>query len=352
MELDYRFGMPWATPQYSKTQVDAAGKVLIDQAATPDDLAHALTVINNWRASHSFPLNTFQNTLRDKAGHVDTQSLISQRIKRLAAIQLKLRLQPTMKLSQMQDIGGCRAVPRSLRGVYRLLDSYTKRSRLKHNLRRVTDYIQSPRDSGYRSLHLIYQFQGRAQAYIGLQIEVQIRSQLQHAWATAVETVGTFLRQALKSSQGEEAWLRFFALMGSALALRERTPLVRGTPTTKEELTAELRQAVTDLQVEPKLSGYRTALNMMTHKKLKGSKYFLLDLDAAKRQLNVTGFNVNQLEQATAEYLETEKAIADRPGAEAVLVSVRSVTALRRAYPSYFLDTRRFLQAVEQATKE
>jgi hypothetical protein len=40
--------------------------------------------------------------------------------------------------------------------------------------------------------------------YNDLKIEMQLRSQYQHAWATAVETVGTFIGQALKSSIGPE----------------------------------------------------------------------------------------------------------------------------------------------------
>jgi hypothetical protein len=35
-----------------------------------------------------------------------------------------------------------------------------------------------------------------------------------------------------------------------------------------------------------------------------------------------------------------------------VLVSVGSVSALHRAYPSYFLDTKRFLQTVDEAIKK
>ena len=42
-------------------------------------------------------------------------------------------------------------------------------------------------------------------------------------------------------------------------------------------------------------------------------------------------------------------AIVFVPGSEAVLVSVESVDALRRAYPNYFLDTKVFLAAVETA---
>src|SRR5690348_9890038 len=105
-----------------------------------------------------------------------------------------------MKLSQMQDIGGCRAVVASLSDVSRLVKHY-KASDMKHKLLNEDDYITAPRKSGYRSYHLIYRyFSDKKSSHNGLRIEVQIRSQLQHAWATAVETVGTFIRQALKSS--------------------------------------------------------------------------------------------------------------------------------------------------------
>lgn len=352
-QLEYALEMAWSKPEYTKSEVNRAGDIFrTHEDALTADLTSALDVINNWRSSHSFPLNTFQNDLRHKAIRIDTKSLISQRIKRLAAIQLKLRLQPTMTLSQMQDIGGCRAVVRTVRGVYRLVDLFTK-SRFHHTLRRTTDYVKTPRTSGYRSVHLLYNYQGRVAVYNGLQIEVQIRSQLQHAWATAVETVGTFLRQALKSSQGEGAWLRFFALMGSAMATMERTALVPGTPETKKELIAELRGVASELQVNSKLTAYGTALRMMSSRKgLREAKYFLLELDAAEKELQVTGYGSDQLPLATKDYLKKEEAIVGRPGAETVLVSVGSVSALRRAYPSYFLDTRRFLQAVKDAINQ
>jgi hypothetical protein len=62
--------MTWATPQHTRTQVDNAGRILIADEGPPDDpndpsfdeawerYENALTIINNWRSSHSFPLNT------------------------------------------------------------------------------------------------------------------------------------------------------------------------------------------------------------------------------------------------------------------------------------------------------
>lgn len=39
---------------------------------------------------------------------------------------------------------------------------------------------------------------------------MQIRSKIQHSWATAVEVVGAFTKQALKASAGDPRWLDFF----------------------------------------------------------------------------------------------------------------------------------------------
>jgi len=294
----------------------------------------------------------FYRTLQKKATEVDNHALVSQRIKRLAAIRLKLQLNSGMALSRMQDIGGCRAVLRSVPSVRRLIEVY-RASALRHTLRRETDYIAQPRKSGYRGIHLIYRYRGRNPCpYDGMEIEMQIRSRLQHAWATAVETVGTFLRQALKSSQGEENWLRFFALMGSAIALKESSPLVSDTPTDENQLIAELRQITDELQVESRLQAYGVALRTATDKELKGAKYFLLELNTTEKNLNITSFASHELEKATSRYMTAEKAIVGQPANEAVLVSVDSLATLRSAYPSYFLDTTRFLQMVHEAISD
>jgi hypothetical protein len=59
------------------------------------------------------------------------------------------------------------------------------------------------------------------------------------------------------------------------------------------------------------------------------------------------GYPASQLELASAEYLQIERAIRDRPGPDAVLGSVESVNALRRAYPNYFFDTNAFLHELQ-----
>ncbi len=101
----------------------------------------------------------------------------------------------------------------------------------RHLKEREKDYIQNPKKDGYRGVHLIYRYKSdKISTYDGLLIEVQIRSKIQHAWATAIEIVDLFTGQAIKSNEGEEEWKEFFRLVSSAFAKIEKQPEVSGTP--------------------------------------------------------------------------------------------------------------------------
>ncbi|HYD16491.1 MAG TPA: RelA/SpoT domain-containing protein [Candidatus Nanoarchaeia archaeon] len=352
--------MEYVTPQYSRATVDAAGIRLIAPDLSLDDREDALAVINNWRSAHSFPLNSFHVTLRDRARKVDSHAVTAQRLKRLSSIEAKLRRFDDMKLSQMQDIGGCRAVVKRLALVHRIVKVYKQSAAKNPNKRgkllKEYDYIQNPKRDGYRGVHLIFKYRSdskRHSAYNNLRVEIQLRSQLQHAWATAVETVGTFTQQALKSSQGEADWLRFFALMGSAIAMRERAPLVPDTPSDRQELRQELLRYAQQLDVISHMELYAAAVQAPERAGAKQAQYFLLELDPVLKRIRVTGYRSNELDKASSDYLTVERNIlSGAAGRDAVLVSVKSFSALKQAYPNYFLDTHRFIRAVRQATAD
>lgn len=282
--------MAWAEPENRPEVVNRAGRTLVQsmQASvtlwTPQqwaDFDAALAVINNWRASHGYPLNTFQVNLRRAARRVDPSALVAQRTKRLASIASKLERFPRMKLTQMQDIEGCRAVVKGLAEVRSLERYYRHTSGIKHRPAEPDDYITNPKVSGYRGIHLVYRyFSDKKESYNDLKIEMQIRSKNQHAWATAVETVGTFVQEALKSSMGSEQWLRFFALMSSVIAIREGTPTVPGTPVKRAELLEELAHLADELNVETRLKAYQAALRSFEEPADPDAHFYLLSLDA------------------------------------------------------------------------
>jgi ppGpp synthetase/RelA/SpoT-type nucleotidyltranferase len=355
--------MKWIAPHYERQEVNAAGRCLIadENGNLLMQHDHMLEVINNWRSSHSFPLQSIKMTLLNRAKRIDEKAIIAQRLKRLSSIDAKLRQHSTwMKLTQMQDIGGCRAIVGNMARLNRLIKSYdigtAKNPKRGHVLHKKNDYITEPKDDGYRSYHLVYRYCSVAKkhrVYNDLKIEIQLRSRLQHAWATAVETVGTFSGQPLKSGGGQLAWRRFFALMGSAIALREKCPPVPGTPVDKDELVRELRELRHKLNVSTILEGYRTSLNVVQTKHVKDSMMFLLEIDPVAWAVSYTGFTKDESERASELYLEREKAIAASavPGAQVVLASANSLRALRSAFPNYYLDTRVFIDVMNEVTK-
>jgi ppGpp synthetase/RelA/SpoT-type nucleotidyltranferase len=164
--------------------------------------------------------------LRTKCGEVDSRAFVSERLKRLSSIVAKLRRKdlPGLSLWTMQDLGGCRAILPTVAGV-RAVEAKFENGPF-HPIRRK-DYIATPRESGYRGVHLI--FNDLFPVLKDVQIEVQIRSRLQHIFATAVETVGYFTEQSLKSSMGEKngcassaLWEQFLRLKRGALSFQIR----------------------------------------------------------------------------------------------------------------------------------
>ena len=108
--------MTWEKPKgYTRGRIDRAGDILISDVSTEAEKEEALEILDNWRAIHSYPMHVFKQRLKNKSKLVDSNSLTAQRLKRVPSIINKLKRKynghpATMKLSQMQDIGGCRAV--------------------------------------------------------------------------------------------------------------------------------------------------------------------------------------------------------------------------------------------------
>src|SRR5258708_20672088 len=237
--------MAWTKPLYDRTRINKAGQALLKNGLSEEN--GELAIVNNWRSAHAYPLQCIKMNLLKRAKGIDTSAIVAQRLKRLSSILAKLEREPQIKLSQMQDLGGCRAVVSTIKEVDRLLRVFrrakTKNPIGRHEQAKINDYIECPKPDGYRSIHLVYKYRSLSKKhniFNDQKIEIQIRSKLQHAWATSVEIVDAFTGQALKSglklNSGDPEWRRFFVLMACEMALREKRPLVAGCPEKKEEL--------------------------------------------------------------------------------------------------------------------
>jgi len=260
--------------------------------------------------------------------------------------------EPTMNLSQMQDIAGCRVVMPNVELARKVYKEGYIRGDLKHKKVNEKDYINNPKDDGYRSIHIIYRYKSDKgkKDYNGLLVEIQIRSKLQHLWATAIETVDFFTRQAIKSNEGQKEWKDFFKLVSSAFAIMENTPLVPNTPTEEKELYSQIKKKEEELQVIKVVSGWAQAVQVFekSYKEKHSLQFFLLELDISGEKLNITGYTKGQEEKAIFDYAKAEKRNQGKKEYDVVLVGVDAAHDLRKAYPNYFADTKEFLDNLKK----
>lgn len=337
--------MSWAKATYSKKAVMRAGETLIDTSATEDAHSQAMDVLSNWRAAHAYPMHSLLMTLRQQSVAVDKNAIVVQRLKRTPSIVEKLSRYPDMKLHRMQDISGCRSIVSTVRDVEQLAIRISN-SRTKHILHKTDNYIDHPKDSGYRGIHLIYKYNGDKTEYQDYFVEIQLRSKIQHAWATALEIVDTFTKQALKSSRGNQDWLNFFIYAAAQFAKLERRPI--GAIPEGADSHSELMRLEKKLNVVARLNAFAVSADHIMQKQDGKTDYFLLELTDHARKIIVSQYATSDFERATQHYLEKEKQAKVDPSYDVVLVAASSMHALKSAYPNYFADSKDFLKYIQR----
>lgn len=190
-------------PGGSKERVNRAGDAVRGGHPRDEDL----DVINTWRAAHRAVLNTFQAILRNRTR--GQKIAVAQRHKRRSTIFDKLHRLPGMRLARMDDVAGCRLIFDSTDALYAFrttLHSAHFNHELKNEIDKY-DYIKRPKDTGYRGVHDVYAYDVNSEhgkPYKGLLIELQYRTNHQHAWATAVEVIG-FITESQPKFKGRQA---------------------------------------------------------------------------------------------------------------------------------------------------
>lgn len=333
----------WQANTFSNKEINEAGNILLNGDAEPvSKYLKALNTIESWRASHAYPLLVFQNYLRQRAKEIDTQAIVAQRLKKRSSILSKLERCPTMQLCRMQDIGGCRVILKDIKSVRELCDT-VHNSRRRHILKNEKDYISNPKASGYRGVHLVYQYVSESnQQFKNILLEIQIRTLLQHLWATSVETVGVFVQRSLKSSQGPDTWLDFFKIVSSLFAMEEQCCPVPDMPESKDELVAALRNKCDECNIIPQLRAYNVVADHISNNNRR-DYYYVLILDYGSMRVTTYPFPKNDIKGATSLYGSYE----GKDHIDAVLVSVDSISTLKKAYPNYFLNVKEFLRKIE-----
>ena len=294
-------------------------------------------------------MNVFQVTLRGYVKRIDPKhGIVAQRLKRTPTIIDKLKnRQQEMRLGRMQDIGGLRAIVSDVAMVRELEKKYD-RSQARHILRRKYDYIAKPKVSGYRGIHLVYSTVTTKRIDTdGLLIEIQLRTRLQHIWATAVETVSTFFQEPLKSSQGSPKWLDFFKLVSALFAIEEEEqPHEAFNGVSYDELLKRFKAYVDENSILTSLDSIVLAALAYGENKIAEpasrkdlGAYWVIESSykTKPKRLNIYSFFKGQEETANAMYQSLEGSSQSRD-TQVVLISVDSVRKMDKAYPNFFGD--------------
>ncbi len=205
----------------SKNQVKKAGsalrKFLRGDTSDTDAAWEAIQVVQRHRAAHQRPPAHANNGVRSMSRTVHCPGRVTQRLKRMSTILDKLQREPTLALDRMQDVGGCRVVLTSLADLWRLRDRILK----VHPEAVESDYVNSPRRSGYRAVHLIVEYgPGDPKP-----IEIQLRTLPMHSWAMMVETYSGATGTNYKRDGGTD-FQTMATLLSQILALDETGHIV------------------------------------------------------------------------------------------------------------------------------
>ncbi len=184
----------------SKTQIDRLGDRLKGGPHTESDLR----LLDDYRRSFGAAYELVVRTIRQR-GEFPTGRLAKSTI----SIVEKLRREK-IRLSQMQDIAGCRVV------VMNVLEQDQFVSTLKTDFPEATviDRRDNP-SHGYRAVHIIAEVSGKP-------IEIQVRSSLQHLWAELSEKSSDVLDPTIKYGGGTDEWRNVLTKASEAVSANEK----------------------------------------------------------------------------------------------------------------------------------
>ena len=345
--------MELAKKEHSSREIDNAGAML--RQGLPllgDKIPSELQMISEWRSSHELAMRKVITTLKKHANQTNMNALIYGRAKRLNSLALKVQRFPTMALSRMQDIAGCRVVADSVSDAERFAASIRTELAPKISLGgqiSEKNYISNPKEDGYRSIHFIVRYRpANSPGLKDRKVEIQVRSKLQHQWATALETVDLFHAQSLKTGGGDPRWRRFFALAAGAFASNEGRPSVPGLPPGYKELLSELKSLATELHAATRLKGWSDVMQEVLDKSTPGSVEgvysYLVELHVDENKTSVEKYDANHLDVAHQDYLQSELRNANSLTRSSVLAKAYSFGEVRAAFPGYYADTQNFLK--------
>lgn len=196
----------------TKSKIDRSGLALAkNQFRDADEMVELEDVFDQYRKAHLEPLSSMTLELQSWLNEYGADYYIAQRLKRKPQIIRKLN-RLSVRLTQLQDIGGCRIILEKNSQVNEILNFLHGKvcGNKDAKIIRITDYRERGRDiTGYRSVHVLLE-RG------GCKLELQLRSRAQHYWAESIERTSVIYRKHLKEGEGDPVVISYFQRLSDA----------------------------------------------------------------------------------------------------------------------------------------
>lgn len=356
---------------YSGEKIQKAGKAFREwEQLSESEFDSVMDILSFWRHVHEFPLQNAMETLQRITNKHDKKALFARRMKRFDSIHRKLTRFETMSLYKMQDIGGCRVIVSNQKVLKKILFELKRMPefKIKGGKAKINDYIQSPKSDGYRSIHIVGKFpdvDGKMRF-----IEIQLRTPIQHHWATAVEIVDLFTKQSLKTNQGSRDWKSLFKEVSTQFEIMERiknfdtlmiekryTGYVRelhrhyGDKQLYDATSVEYKtlkkcyNSINSLNVIQLMEGFAQSIQWVDEDMIVSDEdgYVLITIDFETKKMTAIVFSQGDANKAELAYIEEEKK-ASKNKKLVAMVATPNIGDLKIAYPNYFADSSEFIK--------
>lgn len=180
----------------SKTQIDLLGERLKKGLRTEEDLR----LLDTYRRTFHVPYDKVTRIIREELVLDPT----GRPAKSTSSVIDKL-MRESIRLSQIQDIAGCRVVISNLLEQKLVVQSLKK----IYPGARYVDRLKDPK-YGYRAIHIIPIVDRKP-------IEIQVRSLLQHLWAELSEKISDKFGKDHKYGGGNKEWLACLFLLSDII---------------------------------------------------------------------------------------------------------------------------------------
>lgn len=287
----------------------------------------------------------------------------SSRLKKYISIKQKLKREKT-RLSKMQDILGLRIVINDNKylNYNECLNDINSVVGIIQNTIKITerfcdfkiyDYIQNPKNDGYRCIHYVVQYNNK------YYVEIQIRTKIQHLWATTLETMSMLTGKNLKHEYKKDKLNHFFKLSSQIIAnIENKQPINFRLKYSMIEL--KYSNFLRDIQI---LSIFSKALEASIKKLLKqeGVELIIFELNLKKaREMRgkiskkkdeqdieqdidkILKINLQKNKDEALKHYNQLELNSKRIEQDIVLIRVATLADLKENYPNYYFNCNDF----------